>query len=239
MGRLAPERQRCRRPIRPGSRSSTRSRSALVDDRTRIEELLRTRALVLVAGVAPVAHAGGGDARGGRDRARRAAARRDRLCSTRASARSTGSSRRSAACSRSPATPSATESTATCSSCAAGDVAHWQDAVSRERPPADRQRRRRPRGARRRRCDRPRARRARRQRAATRQGRHPCRRAGRRRVRCAVDVADEGPAPQRPGSVRRAGSDSSHGIGLRLARTLAESSKGRLELLATRTRRSG
>jgi signal transduction histidine kinase len=49
----------------------------------------------------------------------------------------------------------------------------------------------------------------------------------------AVDVADEGPAPRDRDPFADTGSDSSHGIGLRLARTLAESSHGRLELVAT------
>jgi signal transduction histidine kinase len=48
-----------------------------------------------------------------------------------------------------------------------------------------------------------------------------------------VDVADEGPAPRDRDPFADTGSDSSHGIGLRLARTLAESSHGRLELVAT------
>jgi signal transduction histidine kinase len=49
----------------------------------------------------------------------------------------------------------------------------------------------------------------------------------------AVDVADEGPAPRDRDPFADTGSDSSHGIGLRLARTLAESSHGRLELVAS------
>lgn len=49
----------------------------------------------------------------------------------------------------------------------------------------------------------------------------------------AIDVADEGPAPRDRDVFADSGSDSSHGIGLRLARSLAESSQGRLELLPT------
>jgi signal transduction histidine kinase len=51
----------------------------------------------------------------------------------------------------------------------------------------------------------------------------------------AVDVADDGPAPRDRDPFADTGSDSSHGIGLRLARTLAESSQGRLELLPAGT----
>jgi signal transduction histidine kinase len=45
-----------------------------------------------------------------------------------------------------------------------------------------------------------------------------------------IDVADEGPAPRDRDPFAELGSDSSHGIGLRLARALAESSGGRLVL---------
>lgn len=46
-----------------------------------------------------------------------------------------------------------------------------------------------------------------------------------------IDVADAGPAPTGTDAFAERGSDSSHGIGLRLARSLAESSRGSLTLL--------
>jgi signal transduction histidine kinase len=49
----------------------------------------------------------------------------------------------------------------------------------------------------------------------------------------AIDVADEGASPTDRDPFADSGTDSSHGIGLRLARTLAESWRGRLELLPT------
>ena len=50
-----------------------------------------------------------------------------------------------------------------------------------------------------------------------------------------LDVADEGPTPTRTDAFADQGSDSSHGIGLRLARSLAESCHGTLSLLAAPT----
>lgn len=46
-----------------------------------------------------------------------------------------------------------------------------------------------------------------------------------------IDVGDQGPRPHQRDLFAEDGSDSSHGIGLRLARALAESSHGRLVLL--------
>ena len=46
-----------------------------------------------------------------------------------------------------------------------------------------------------------------------------------------VEVADEGPTPTERDPFAERGADTSHGIGLRLARSLAESARGRLELL--------
>ena len=50
-----------------------------------------------------------------------------------------------------------------------------------------------------------------------------------------VDVADEGPTPATTDAFAEHGSDSSHGIGLRLARSLAEGCGGTLALLPTPT----
>jgi signal transduction histidine kinase len=50
-----------------------------------------------------------------------------------------------------------------------------------------------------------------------------------------VDVGDGGPTPEGLDPFADAGSDSSHGIGLRLARSLAESGQGTLELLPSPT----
>ena len=50
-----------------------------------------------------------------------------------------------------------------------------------------------------------------------------------------VDVADEGAAPLAQDPFAESGSDSAHGIGLRLARTLAESAGGSLHLLTIET----
>lgn len=47
----------------------------------------------------------------------------------------------------------------------------------------------------------------------------------------AVDVADEGRTPTERDPFAERGADTSHGIGLRLARSLAEAAQGRLELL--------
>jgi signal transduction histidine kinase len=49
----------------------------------------------------------------------------------------------------------------------------------------------------------------------------------------AIDISDEGPAPLDRDPFADTGSVSAHGIGLRLARTLTESSQGRLELVDT------
>ena len=152
-----------------------------------------------------------------------------RPCSTRASARSTGSSRRSAACSHSPATPSATAVDCDMLELCRDDVAHWQDAVSRDGRrlivSGDATRARVDVDAIRHVLD-----------VLVDNALHHGKGDIRVVVRgdaatVAVDVSDEGPAPRDRDPFADAGSDSSHGIGLRLARTLAESSQGRLELL--------
>ncbi len=55
--------------------------------------------------------------------------------------------------------------------------------------------------------------------------------ATRRDGRVILDVADAGPTPASADAFAERGADSTHGIGLRLARSLAESSRGTLSLL--------
>lgn len=59
--------------------------------------------------------------------------------------------------------------------------------------------------------------------------------AGRADATLNLDVADEGPTPTTTDAFADRGSDSSHGIGLRLARSLAEGCRGTLTLLPTPT----
>ena len=54
-------------------------------------------------------------------------------------------------------------------------------------------------------------------------------------ARLHVDIADQGPTPTGTDAFADHGSDSSHGIGLRLARSLAESCHGTLTLLTAPT----
>jgi signal transduction histidine kinase len=55
--------------------------------------------------------------------------------------------------------------------------------------------------------------------------------AARRSGSVILDVADVGPTPSSTDAFAERGTDSTHGIGLRLARSLAESSRGSLTLL--------
>jgi signal transduction histidine kinase len=67
---------------------------------------------------------------------------------------------------------------------------------------------------------------------AIRHGRGPITVAAARRDGTVVlDVADAGPTPAATDAFAERGADSAHGIGLRLARSLAESSRGTLTLL--------
>jgi signal transduction histidine kinase len=67
---------------------------------------------------------------------------------------------------------------------------------------------------------------------ALRHGRGPVTVAAvRRNGRVILDVADAGPTPTATDAFAERGADSTHGIGLRLARSLAESSRGTLSLL--------
>jgi signal transduction histidine kinase len=71
---------------------------------------------------------------------------------------------------------------------------------------------------------------------AIRHGRGPITVAGARRDDLLViDVADAGPTPATADTFAERGTDSSHGIGLRLARSLAESTRGSLALLDVAT----